>query len=83
MMVIHRDLEYARAGSRSLLLDLYLPERATGRLPLIVWVHGGAFRMGSKEDCPASYSMRRCSRPAWKRRFIPSRARGMALPAPR
>ena len=49
----HRDLEYARAGEpeTALLLDLYLPEEVTNP-PLIVWVHGGAWRTGSKERMP-------------------------------
>ncbi len=42
-----RDLEYARPASGRLLLDLYLPESG-GPYPLIVWVHGGAFRAGNK-----------------------------------
>jgi acetyl esterase/lipase len=29
-------------------LDLYLPEQGEN-LPLLIWIHGGAFRMGSKE----------------------------------
>src|SRR5208283_558234 len=42
-----RNLEYARPDSGPLLLDLYLPE-AGGPFPLIVWIHGGAFRAGDK-----------------------------------
>lgn len=35
-------------------LDLYLPRvKSTEHLPLIVWIHGGAWKMGSKEDGPA------------------------------
>jgi len=46
-----RDIQYARAGEHSLKLDLHLP---TGKMraPLIVWVHGGAWRSGSKKDVP-------------------------------
>ncbi len=33
----------------SLLLDLYLPEDVASPLPLIVWIHGGAWREGTKE----------------------------------
>jgi acetyl esterase/lipase len=48
-----QDMEYARIGKRPLLLDLYLPVKAEGRLPLIVWIHGGAWRGGSKDRTPA------------------------------
>jgi acetyl esterase/lipase len=48
-----RDVEYGRAGDIPLLLDLYVPEKAEGRLPLIVWIHGGAWLGGSKAQCPA------------------------------
>ena len=40
-----RNLEYARPESGPLSLDLYLPETG-GPFPLIVWIHGGAFRSG-------------------------------------
>lgn len=33
-------------------LDLYLPEKADGPLPLIIWVHGGGWQNGSKDGCP-------------------------------
>jgi acetyl esterase/lipase len=45
---ITRDLEYARAGDTSLKLDLYVPTNVTSP-PVIVWVHGGAWRSGSKD----------------------------------
>ncbi|MCC5974093.1 MAG: alpha/beta hydrolase [Rubellimicrobium sp.] len=43
------DLAYGQESDRQV-LDLYLPEGATGPVPVVVWVHGGAFRMGDKED---------------------------------
>lgn len=49
---VHRDLEFAKVGERSLTLDLYLPSQPTEKYPLIVWVHGGAWRSGSKRDMP-------------------------------
>jgi acetyl esterase/lipase len=45
-----KDLEYGRAGSRALLLDLYLPEKSDKALPLIIWIHGGAWMAGSKDS---------------------------------
>ena len=49
------DLEYIPGGHERNKLDLYLPEQPkTSRpLPLIVWVHGGAWRAGSKQRCRA------------------------------
>ena len=45
------DISYARVGDRILKLDLHVPDRKP-RSPLIVWVHGGAWRSGSKKDMP-------------------------------
>ncbi|MEM7029435.1 MAG: alpha/beta hydrolase [Chloroflexota bacterium] len=44
----HRDLPYVPQGHERQKLDLYLPKGGE-HCPLIIWVHGGAFRMGSKE----------------------------------
>ncbi|MCX7299309.1 MAG: alpha/beta hydrolase [Rhodobacterales bacterium] len=41
------NLAYAAKSERNV-LDLYLPEGATGPVPVVVWVHGGAFMMGDK-----------------------------------
>jgi acetyl esterase/lipase len=46
-----RDVEYASVEGHRLLLDLYLPEGEEGA-PLLVWVHGGAWRGGSKSRMP-------------------------------
>lgn len=46
------NLEYTRAPGRPLKLDLYLPAGVTNRLPVLVWIHGGAWKMGSKDWCP-------------------------------
>ncbi len=46
-----RDLAYAQAGGRRLLLDLYLPVTRPKPWPVIVWIHGGAWRGGSKSPC--------------------------------
>ena len=48
-----RDIPYVEGGHERNRLDLYLPEKAEGPLPLIVWIHGGAWLAGSKDGCPA------------------------------
>ncbi|MFH1719137.1 MAG: alpha/beta hydrolase, partial [Planctomycetota bacterium] len=45
---IERDIVYAWVADRKLLLDLYLPTKWSAPLPVIVWVHGGGWRGGSK-----------------------------------
>jgi acetyl esterase/lipase len=45
------DIQYAEVDGHRLLLDLYLPTSAK-KPPLIVWVHGGAWRRGSKANMP-------------------------------
>jgi len=49
-----RDLVYARTPQRPLRLDLYLPAAAPRPLPVVVWIHGGAWRIGGKSPCPAA-----------------------------
>lgn len=49
------DIEYARVGDLSLKLDLHRP--AMPKPPLIVYVHGGAWRAGSKSDVPIAALM--------------------------
>ena len=60
-ITVLRDLEYIPGGHERQKLDLYLPNEshATDGLrrlrPLVLWVHGGAWRAGSKERCPAQF----------------------------
>ncbi len=50
---VERDLVYAVRGDRAMKLDLYRPEKFEGALPVVVWVHGGGWKNGSKDRCPA------------------------------
>lgn len=43
---IFRDIIYSQSGMQ---LDLYLPAEVSEPVPIIVWIHGGAWRMGDKE----------------------------------
>ncbi len=53
--VVEKNLEYGRAGDTPLLLDLYRPKNAAARLPVVMWVHGGGWKNGSKDRCPATW----------------------------
>ena len=44
-----RDIAVKQVGAHHLKLDLYLPASAN-RTPVVVWVHGGGWRQGQKED---------------------------------
>jgi acetyl esterase/lipase len=53
--IAHRDLAYVTNGHERQKLDLFLPKDGTN-LPLIINIHGGAFKMGSKEQgVPTEY----------------------------
>lgn len=46
-----RDVEYAYIDGISLQLDLYLPDpKPEKAVPLVIWVHGGGWRAGSKDQ---------------------------------
>src|SRR5687767_12069766 len=49
---IARDIQYAETAGIALKLDLH--NAAVQRGPLIVWIHGGAWRSGSKNEMPLS-----------------------------
>ena len=45
-----KNIQYAEVDGKPLLLDLYLPEKPEGS-PLVIWVHGGGWKGGSKQNC--------------------------------
>lgn len=48
-----RDVTFAKVDNLELKLDFYLPGKpGESKPPLLVWVHGGAWRAGSKNDMP-------------------------------
>ena len=48
----HQDLVYAEVNGVQLKLDLFMPNNDTPEtpVPLIVWVHGGAWKLGGKAN---------------------------------
>ena len=49
-VVVKRDMAYVENGHERHKLDLYLPLQADKKLPLVVWIHGGGWRQGSKDS---------------------------------
>lgn len=47
----HKDIVYAIVDGKELKLDLYLPVEPVTQ-GMLVWVHGGAWRSGTKESVP-------------------------------
>lgn len=47
----HRDIVFAEVDGHRLKLDLYLPS-GIDEAPLVVWIHGGGWRAGSKKKVP-------------------------------
>lgn len=57
---VTRDLAYVANGHERQKLDIYFVPRADDEAkpaarPLIIWIHGGAWRAGSKDRCPATF----------------------------
>lgn len=48
----YRDLTYVPDGGPRRTLDLYIPTEGKGPWPVIVWIHGGGWQNGSKDQCP-------------------------------
>jgi acetyl esterase/lipase len=46
--VFHQNIPYANDTLQKHLLDIYLPPNAKKNLPLIVWIHGGAWMLNDK-----------------------------------
>jgi acetyl esterase/lipase len=55
--LVHRELNYAIAvGFRRLSMDIWLPRNTDGGpVPLVVWIHGGAFQLGDRRELPPTF----------------------------
>ena len=49
-VVVRKDVEYGHTGMRPLTLDLYSPRETDGPVPGLIFIHGGGWKAGSKED---------------------------------
>ena len=50
---IQRDIAYSGSGNPRHTLDLYTPrlqDISSVKLPVVVWIHGGAWKSGSKKS---------------------------------
>lgn len=46
--ILHGNIPYANDTLKKHLLDIYLPANATGKIPLVIWVHGGGWLSNDK-----------------------------------
>ena len=49
---VQRNLVYKQVDGRSLRLDIYTPKSIAHSLPVALWIHGGGWSRGSKEQRP-------------------------------
>lgn len=71
---VTRDIAYAEPRNERQLLDVFAPESGTNH-PVVVWVHGGGWMRGSKEQVdhkPAAFTSRGYVFVAMNYRFVPN-----------
>ncbi len=49
---VQRDIIYRTVDGHNLRLDIYSPKDVTGSVPAVIWIHGGGWDHGSKEQRP-------------------------------
>jgi acetyl esterase/lipase len=52
---VRRDIVYASVDGKDLGLDIHMPDGVTNP-PLLVWVHGGMWRVGNKSQVPPVFA---------------------------
>jgi acetyl esterase/lipase len=55
-----RNIPYVENGHHNQVLDVYLPENSLEKpLPLMIWIHGGAWMAGSQANPPVLYLVKK------------------------
>ncbi len=54
-----KNQDYGGKGNPRQMLDLYLPVDKADKRPLIVWIHGGGWKNGSKERMPMDWLLQK------------------------
>ena len=49
-VVVEKDIEYGNANGHSLQLDLYRPANLTRPVPTLLFIHGGGWKSGKRQD---------------------------------
>src|SRR5882757_6087133 len=49
-MSVARELVYGKSGDTQLLLDLAMPKTGDGPFPAIIFLHGGGWRAGNRQE---------------------------------
>jgi acetyl esterase/lipase len=51
---VETDVVFGKGGDKDLKLDLAMPKEGAGPFPVVVYIHGGAWRSGTRQDCSPS-----------------------------
>jgi acetyl esterase/lipase len=54
-VTVRSDIEYTRSRGSLLRLDLHLSAKPSTKLPVVMTIHGGAFRSGNKRGAPGLF----------------------------
>ena len=49
-VLVEKDIEYGNVDGRSLKLDLYRPRKIAKPVPALLFIHGGAWKSGKRQD---------------------------------
>jgi acetyl esterase/lipase len=59
-MKVERNVPYVEKGHTNQVLDLFLPEQSSDKpLPLMIWIHGGAWMGGTQDNPPVLYLVKK------------------------